>query len=194
MSVWEQPIPESKAKEVLQSTIETLSKAQRHYLSRFEVVVSNLHDNSLRERAIAFQARMKQNLHTLILHSLPRQRLQKALTAVMSEGLVSSLHNDDPTRCLKDYHYCHCRLDLGDRPWEELHDVGLGGLLSERAFAHAMHNFLQGPAIERPCFRVEWNGNVSVVRKLKSWVSNIRRIHHMILFAGLDYPLKTKPV
>lgn len=102
------------------------------------------------------------------LHSLAPRQLQQTLTNIMLESLVSSLQTN-PEKCLKE-RVCSCRLNLGDHPWRELHDVGLGGLLGERAFAHAVNTFLRGPAIERECFRVEWNGKASVMFRLRDWI------------------------
>ncbi|KAF2481846.1 hypothetical protein BDY17DRAFT_253473 [Neohortaea acidophila] len=43
-------------------------------------------------------------------------------------------------------------------------------MLGEQAFAHAIHRFLQGSAIQRRCFQVDWTGHASVVTKLRVWV------------------------
>jgi len=88
----------------------------------------------------------------------------------MYDQLVSSLdQKSNPEKCQKGAG-CICRIDLQGLPLARLSAVGLGGLHGERAFAHAVHKFLLGPAIERRCFEVDWTGHTSIVRKLEFWI------------------------
>ena len=170
LQIWQQPIPLAQSSEALWMTVDILQQAQQYYLGRVSDPVSNLKGTGAADRSNAFQGVNKQNLHTLMLHSLPRQRLQKTLASVLFHEMKDSLQlNSNPEKCLKD-NECHCAINLERLALKELHDVGLGGLLGERAFAHAVHKLLLGPAIERRCFEVDWNGHSTVVPKLCLWV------------------------
>ncbi|KAK3718664.1 hypothetical protein LTR37_004881 [Vermiconidia calcicola] len=171
LELWKHPVQVSSAMEALQQTLEILQRAQQHYFRNLNTLISKTHDSCVRDPAINLRDRVKQTLHTMVLHSLPRQRLQQTLASVMFQQLHSSLSsNSNPEKCIKD-DKCHCRLDLAGLPLKELYDVGLGGLVGERAFAHAVDRFLQGPAIARRCFQVDWTGHSSVMQKLRSWIS-----------------------
>ena len=170
LQAWDQPISPSKRFELLQNTLGLLQSAQLHYLDHVIQLVHGLQRSPLSHQAQSFLSQTRRSFHTLLLNSLPRQRLQQALASVMFRQMQESLQRGNPEKCLKSDN-CHCRIDLGGLALGELRDVGLGGLTAERAFAHAVHRFLQGPAIERRCFEVDWNGHASVVPKLRSWVT-----------------------
>lgn len=170
LQTWQQPILLSKVDNVLRSTLDTLRRAKEHYTVRLEDLSSRLQHAGTENHGTLFKAQALRSFHTLVLHSLPRQSLQKSLAGVFYQNLKQSLQqSSNPDSCLKTGS-CHCTLDLSHLPLKELHDVGLGGLIGERAFAHAMHKFLQGPAIERRCFQVDWTGHQTVFPKLRSWV------------------------
>ena len=167
----QQPISVAEAPAVLQTTLKVLQLSQQHYLSRVSQVVSSLQPQTLKYEVSAFESRVRGSLHTLVLHSFPRSRLQSTLANVMYQQMHLSLRQrSNPEKCVKD-DWCHCDLNMNDLPLRELYEVGLGGTLAEQAFAHAVHKFLQGSAIERRCFEVDWNGHTSVVPKLRAWVT-----------------------
>lgn len=168
---WQRLIPASEASDILGNTLNVLQDSQHHYLSRIDYLASLSQSTSLRKHVYTFGAQIKRNLHTLVLHSLPRQRVQTTLANAMFQQMETSLEEGgNPEKCRK-ADQCLCTLNLDGLALEQLHDIGLGGLTGERAFAHAVHRFLQGPAIGRRCFQVDWNGHSSVVPKLRSWVS-----------------------
>ena len=168
---WQQPISAAEAHAVLLTMLKVLQLAQQHYLERIFHLVSNLDPLSSNAQASAFESRVRGSLHTLVLHSFPRSRLQSTLANVMYQQMHLSLHQgSNPERCVKDDR-CHCDLNMTGLPLHGLYQVGLGGTLAEQAFAHAVHKFLQGPAIERRCFEVDWNGHMSVIPKLRAWIT-----------------------
>ena len=168
---WQRLISPAEAPGILQSTLVLLQKTQEHYLGHVDQLASLMQSTSLRDHADSFKVQIKRNLHTLILHSLPRLSLQKTLANVMFQHMNLSLQRGgNPEKCRK-AEQCNCQLDLSGLPLHELNDVGLGGLTGEGAFAHAVHEFLKGPAIGRRCFQVDWNGHSSAVPKLRLWVT-----------------------
>ncbi|KAK5172948.1 uncharacterized protein LTR77_003070 [Saxophila tyrrhenica] len=173
LQAWEQPIPLSKANDVLRDTLQLLLNAQQYYISRLETLISSIPPGGRKDHVTSFRTQALRSFHTLVLHSLPQQRLQKTLTGVIYQRLEQSLlQSSNPERCLKDGQ-CHCQFDLSQLPLSELHEVGLGGLIGERAFAQAIHRLLQGPGIERRCFQVDWTGHRSVLTRLRSWMSSL---------------------
>lgn len=175
LQAWQQPIALSAAAKVLQTTIQVLHDAQKHYLDRLEQLLhaySQPPNGESHSHLLRFYNSIKQGIHTLILHSLSRQRLQKTLTTVMYQQLVFSMEqNGDPERCAK-LGRCHCQPTLSELPLEYMYEVGLAGATGERAFAHALHKFLERPAIERRCFAVDWTGHTSTIPKLRVWVED----------------------
>ena len=170
LQAWQRPIPNAQAADILQYTVNVLRNAQHHYLDCLERLISSIHSPDSKSPAVALHTRVKQQLHTLMVHCLPRQRLQTTLASVMFRQIKTSLDSgSNPEKCLKG-DQCHCRLDLDGLALKDLCEVGLGSAMGERAFAHAVHRFLQGSAIERRCFEVDWNGHSSVVPKLRLWI------------------------
>lgn len=173
---WQQPITISNAVEVFQSTTKLLQRVIRHYTAHLELFFAEISDLSrldqlrFRSRLEAFKVQILRNARTIILHAIPRQRLQKTLASVLYQHLKGSLSLEHNPEICTDDDQCHHKIDVTDLMMDELHDVGFGGSIGERAFAHAIHRFLQGPAIERRCFEVDWNGHASVVPKLRTWV------------------------
>jgi anaphase-promoting complex subunit 2 len=175
--VWQGSIPVSKADEAVSLAIRVLQNARKQYFSPLDGLTTSIRRRDLQKRILTFKTKISQAFSALVLHSLPRQRLQKTLSSVVFHHLDTSLRqNSNPERCIKS-DACHCTLSLEKLPLAELSEVGLGGLLAERALAHAVHRFLQGSAIQRPCFAVDWagldcTGYRSTVPKLRDWVSN----------------------
>ncbi|KAK3054896.1 hypothetical protein LTR09_004054 [Extremus antarcticus] len=168
---WPVPIRLTEADEILRITLQMLQNARHYYIDRLDGLTSRLQSTVSGSSAAPFSAQAQRSFHTLVLHSLPRARLQKTLAGVIYQHLEQSFQQlSNPEKCLKEGQ-CQCKLDLSHLPLQDLHEVGLGGLTGERAFAHAVHRFLQGPAIERRCFQVDWTGHQSVLAKLSSWVS-----------------------
>lgn len=169
---WQKPVPLSKATELLEKTVTLLERAQSHYTDSLQSVVE--HTNSADGRAVlaAFSDRVTQSLHSLVLHSLPRQRLQKTLASVFYLHMRSSLSRDGDHESCYRHSECRCSVSLESLPLAQLQAVGLGGDLGERAFAHAVHKLLEGPAVNRHCFHVDWNGKTSVMPTLRRWVAN----------------------
>ena len=102
LDAWQRPIPSSEASNILDLTIRTLESAQEHYNKPFFTILRVVRDANQRHAVESFCLRMRQNIHRLILHSLPRQRLQKTLANVMYQLMETSLQaNYQPRRCLK---------------------------------------------------------------------------------------------
>ena len=173
LEAWQHPIPLSKAASILMTTIQVLHHAQRHYLNRLGQLLQSFSQSSndeLHRSMLRFCSAIKQSVHTLILHSISRQRLQKTIAAVMLQQIISSVERDgNLERCQKQGR-CRCQPNLNGLPLKEMYEVGLGEAIAERAFAHALHKFLERPAIERRCFAVDWTGHTSTVPKVRTWV------------------------
>lgn len=168
LQFWQEPIPLHRARHALAITTEVLQKAQHVYLA----MDSNDHEPlSSRQYLYAFMELVKQELHVLVLHSLPRQRLQKTLSSYLFHSMKDSLASNNKSTCSVASEECHCTVKFDLRALHDLHAVGLGGRQGERAFAHAVHRLLQGPAIERRCFQVDWAGQRGTTQKLKTWIS-----------------------
>jgi anaphase-promoting complex subunit 2 len=195
LQVWQQPIPLSKADQVLRLTLDLLLRAKQHYIGHLDSLIASMQRPESSTHISRFRIQVQRNVYSLILHSLPRQRLQQTLASVFYHHLVLSLQqSSNPERCLKDQQ-CHCKVDLGDLPLMELNDVGLGGLLAERALAHALHWFLQGTAIERRCFAVDWTGHGLVVPKLRAWVEQhvMPMVERALAIIKADHTTKMAP-
>ncbi|KAK5107157.1 hypothetical protein LTR62_001682 [Meristemomyces frigidus] len=160
VEVWKQPIPTQNASRVLQQTVQHLSQARSFYLSRPDGVSNEVLGQSA---AGIFQQ--------LVVQAIPRDRLQATLAHVFYQSMVTTMSRDcDYERC-QSLGRCVCQLSLENMPIGELRMVGLGEAVAERAFALAVHHVLKGAAIERRCFQVDWNGQTSVVAKLRPWIS-----------------------
>lgn len=176
LQAWRNPIPISEATQVLQTTVQVLHHAQKHYLERLSQLLhtfsSQSLDGELHRNMVKFCNMIKQGIHTLVLHSLSRQRLQKTLASILFQEMVASIkRNQNSERCNKQGR-CYCQPSLATVPLQQMCEVGLGGGEGERAFAHALHKFLERPAIERRCFAVDWTGHTSAVPKLRLWVDD----------------------
>lgn len=172
LSFWQQPIPVDKTREVFSKTVQVLRQAQRLYLN------TGSNDDDVDQ----FMTHIKQDFHVLVLNSLPRQRMQKTLASYLFQSMRSSLEDSsNPEKCLK-FGRCQCRLGLDLEALTELREIGLGGSHGQRAFAHAVHKFLEGPAVERRCFQVDWNRQTSVIAKLRAWIEGqfVPSIHQAV--------------
>jgi anaphase-promoting complex subunit 2 len=167
LSFWKQPVPVQNARNVLAQTVAILSDAQTLYLT-----VGSLRRDftSTASRLPGFMEQVKQNYHTRMTQAISRERIQKTLAIYLYEVMKEQLQTTNLTpQCLQD-EYCHCEIDLDVATLQTLHDVGLGGRTGERAFALAVHRILEGPAVERRCFQVDWSGQGSVMPKLRRWI------------------------
>ena len=169
LKVWNEPVPMSKAVDTLWSTVQLLQHGQCHYLQRLETL-SRVQDLGFERNLAQLLATVKDSLHMLVVHAMPQQRLQKTMTKVMYDRLRASVEEGGQVQDCAQSDRCHCHIDLTSLPLRRLNEVGLGGNLGQRAFAHAVHRFLERPAIERRCFQVDWNGRSSVVNKVRLWV------------------------
>lgn len=160
LAFWRQPIPVDKTREVFSKTVQVLRQAQHLYLNI----------GSQDEDLLQFMTHVKQDFHVLVLNSLPRQRIQKTLASYLFQSMKSSLQSScNAEKCLKAGD-CHCYVGLDLDALAELREIGLGGSHGQRAFAHAVHKFLEGPAVGRRCFQVDWNDHSSVIAKLRTWI------------------------
>lgn len=163
LSFWQQPIAVDKTPEVFSKTVQILRQVQDLYLNTGN-------EQSCRHDIQEFTADIKQDFHVLVLNSLPRQRIQKTLASYLFQSMKASLEkSSNPEKCLKSGH-CQCRVSLDLDALTALREIGLGGSLGQRAFAHAVHKIIEGPATERRCFQVDWNHQNSVIAKLRIWV------------------------
>ncbi|KAK4611533.1 Anaphase-promoting complex subunit 2 [Fulvia fulva] len=166
LSFWQQPITLQEARQVLSNTVQIIQRAQDLCLRPLDDTLHAANDVLL-----AFAAEIKQGIHVLVLHCLPHQRLQKTLASYLFQTMKRSLQQgSNPERCTKAGR-CYCQLGLDLSALHELHDVGLGGTVGQRAFAHAVHRILEGPAVERPCFQVSWTGKDTVIPSLRLWIN-----------------------
>ncbi|KAF2169618.1 hypothetical protein M409DRAFT_64694 [Zasmidium cellare ATCC 36951] len=165
LSFWQQAIPVDKTHDVFSKTVQVLRKAQDVYLNTGD-------DYEDRHDLQEFMTHIKQDFHVLVLNSLPRQRIQKTLASYLFQSMKSSLKDSsNPEKCTKSGR-CQCHINLDLDALTELHHIGLGGSHGQRAFAHALHKFIEGPATERRCFQVDWNHHTSVIAKLRTWVED----------------------
>ncbi|KAK5126428.1 hypothetical protein LTR85_010664 [Meristemomyces frigidus] len=171
LSEWQKPIPLSAALSTFETTVVLLQRSFAQYLSGLMALIIGASTRDLRDTLKAFEAQAKQGFHVLVLNSLPRQRLQKTLAYVMFFFMKASLsRNGEPNTCVKSSE-CHCTINSDYFPLAQLQDVGLGGNLGERAFAHAVHKMLQAILVERHCFQTDYGYHHSVVPKLRAWIA-----------------------
>ncbi|KAI5361289.1 Putative cullin, anaphase-promoting complex subunit 2 [Septoria linicola] len=164
---WDQPIAFDDAHQALTDTTTVLQRASQQY---FCTTGLGAGDFGLDPDIAEFMLEAKRHFHVLILHALPRQRLQNTLTTYLYQSIKHSLVSDTrPEHCIQNDD-CVCDVSVNIDVLEQLKDIGLGGALGERAFAHAVHALLQGPAVERRCFSVDWHGQTSCVERLRRWV------------------------
>ena len=171
LSIWQNPIEFDATPNALRTTAQVLQRAQDAYIKPLMPIVRSS-PTKPQSRLLSFAQQVKADLHVLVLNSLPQQRIQKTLAYYFFQIMSSSLmKNSNPEKCLRQDR-CSCSLGLNERGLSELEDVGLGGPLGERALALATHKLLEGPAIERKCFEVDWMSKTTVVHRLRTWIQD----------------------
>ncbi|KAK3074950.1 hypothetical protein LTR53_002190 [Teratosphaeriaceae sp. CCFEE 6253] len=170
LSAWEKPVPRAEVHGLLSTTVELLDEAQRYYLQKLERLALGGPDADVRAVFQLFRTKVAERLHVQVLQSLPVSRVQDALAVFFHLQMKDSLAlSSNPEACSK-RRECHCALSMDSIDLGHLHDVGLGGAIAERAFSQAMHRFLQGAAITRRCFQVDWSEKTTVVPMSRRWV------------------------
>ncbi|KAM0717469.1 hypothetical protein Q7P37_007321 [Cladosporium fusiforme] len=170
LSLWQAPVAVSRANALITSTVQILEDAQDMFLEPLMRLSSSVRDTSLEAALEAFHDVVLRRWHSMMLYSLPRQRVMKTLGSALYQHMRTELGiYSNPEKCLKDNH-CHCKIDFRGFPLKSLQRVGLGGELAQRALALCTHRLLEGPAVERRCFQVDWSGHKTVVPRLKSWI------------------------
>ncbi|KAF7198086.1 Anaphase-promoting complex subunit 2 [Pseudocercospora fuligena] len=169
LQFWQEPIPLELARNALSTTTELLQNAQNVYLA---IDTRDQDALSSRQFLYAFMGLVREEFHVLVLHSLPRQRLQNTLSSYLFDSMKDSLENSYSSNCTLSDDKCRCTVGFDLNALHSLQSVGLGDSQGERAFAHAVHRLLQGPAIERRCFQVDWSGQRGTIQRLRVWISN----------------------
>lgn len=169
---WQTPIPVSRANDLISTTAQVLGDAQESYLEPLIRLSSSSRSIRFRSAVDAFRSQVIRRWHSLVLYSLPRQRVMKTLGSALYQHMRTELGiYSNPEKCLKDDR-CHCKINFKGFPLKPLHSVGLGGDLAQRALALATHRLLDGPAVERQCLQVDWSGQKTIVPRLKAWVED----------------------
>ncbi|KAK1812237.1 hypothetical protein LTR12_013385 [Friedmanniomyces endolithicus] len=170
LSSWQQPVPRAEAQSLLARTIGLLGGAQEYYLREPLALLEKTSDPSRVAAYQDFQMKTIERLHVRVRQSLPLPRLQDTMASLFYQQMKDSLREiGNPEVCLNRKE-CQCTLDVEFLLLVQLHEIGLGGALGERAFAQAMHSFLKKAAIERRCFQVDWSGQTIVMPMLRSWI------------------------
>lgn len=170
LQAWQRSVPVSGANDLINSTVQALGNSQEHYLQPIDGIASAVRRGALVDKINGLRHQVLRKWHALALNSLPRQRVQKTLASALYQHMKASLErHSNPEKCLKDGR-CHCRIDFRGLPLYLLQEVGLGGDIAQRALALATHRLLEGAAVERRCFQVDWSGLQTVVPRLKLWV------------------------
>lgn len=99
-----------------------------------------------------------------------RNKIKQAMVDGFCAAMSTSDHEDKITQCWQ-HDECHCPINLVSIPLQHLRSVGLGGAFAESALADALQRYLQGPATQKTCFRVDWRRRASSVPRLRSWVA-----------------------
>lgn len=172
LSQWQKPIAVSRANALTTSTAQTLGEAQELYFEPLARLASATRSTTFKAGVEALRAQILRRWHSLVLYSLPRQRVMKTLGSALYQHMRTELGiYSNPEKCLKDDR-CHCKINFKSFPLKSLYGVGLGGDLAQRALALATHRLLDGPAVERQCFQVDWSGYETVVPRLKTWIED----------------------
>lgn len=167
---WQRPVPVSGANDLIDTTVQLLRSSQDHYLQPIECIASAVRRGALVDKIAGLRHQVSRKWHSLALMSLPRQRVQKTLASALYQHMKTSLEkHSNPEKCLKDGR-CHCRIEFRGLPLNLLHEVGLGGDIAQGALALATHRLLEGAAVERRCFQVDWSGHQTVMPRLRVWV------------------------
>lgn len=172
LSSWQAPIAVSRANGLINTTVEVLQNAQGLYLEPLVRLSHASRSTSFAATIGLFRSQVVRRWHSLVLYSLPRQRVMKTLASALYQHMRTDLGlYSNPEKCLKNDR-CLCKINFKGFPLKLLHAVGLGDDLAQRALALATHRLLDGPAVERRCMQVDWSGHKTVVPRLKSWVED----------------------
>lgn len=172
---WQITIPAEEATEVIENTTSMLMKANVFYAHAINLVLAvDSISPDLRSSLLAMQYRVWINVHTLVLHSIPHQRLLKTLSSAMYNEMHRSLSmSDDPIKCrADDFCHCDCSIDRERLNLDQMRSTGLGGTIAQRALGHAVHRLLRGPLVQRKCLQVDWFSQRSVVPMLRGWMES----------------------
>lgn len=170
LSQWQTPIAVSRANALVSTTAQILAEAQDSYLEPLTRLSSCSRSMRFRSAVDAFRFQVIRRWHSLVLYSLPRQRVMKTMGSALYQHMRTELGiYSNPEKCLK-ADRCLCKINFKGFPLKMLHSVGLGGDLAQRALALATHRLLDGPAVERRCLQVDWTGQKTIVPRLKAWV------------------------
>lgn len=172
LSQWQKSIAVSRANALITSTAQTLEEAQELYFEPLIRLSSATRSTTFKAGVEALRAQVLRRWHSLVLYSLPRQRVMKTLGSALYQHMRTELGiYSNPEKCLKDDR-CQCKISFKSFPLKSLYGIGLGGDLAQRALALATHRLLDGPAVERQCFQVDWSGYETVVPRLKTWIED----------------------
>lgn len=172
LSSWQAPIAVSRANDLINTTVQVLQDAQGLYLEPLARLSSASRSTSFVVAVDVFRFQVLRRLHSLVLYSLPRQRVMKTLASALYQHMRTDLGiYSNPEKCLKNDR-CLCKINFKGFPLKLLHEVGLGDDLAQRALALATHRLLDGPAVERRCMQVDWSGHKTVVPRLKAWIED----------------------
>lgn len=160
-----QAIPCSRAAEVISETLKLLQSAQRSGLQPLDIWLnSNRGDSQLFNAVTTIRAAAFAETKSIVLHSLPVQKLSKTLSYVLYDSLCAWLlpatgngYRNGGEATLK--------LLSG------LQETGLGNDFGQRAYAHAMNAVIDA-YVESPAMRVDWVGRQSTVNRLRQWIGN----------------------
>lgn len=166
LEFWNHPVPASEVITAFRETADVLHRAQKLYFAMGEL---RRDFTSTKSKLQAFMNQTKEHYHARLLQVLPSQRIERSMAFFFFHSMECSLQDTEGTDCSTS-DCCSCPMSIDVASLEDLREIGLGGPLAERAFALAVRRFLQGPAIERRCFRVDWTGKTSVMAKLRLWV------------------------
>jgi anaphase-promoting complex subunit 2 len=170
LSQWESPIAVSRANDLINTTAQVLGDAQESYIEPLLRLSSSSRSIRFKSAIDGFRHQITRRWQSLVLYSLPRQRVMKTLGSALYQHMRTELGiYSNPEKCLKNDR-CHCKINFKGFPLKLLHGVGLGGDLAQRALALATHRLLDGPAVERQCLQVDWSGQKTIVPRLKAWI------------------------
>lgn len=170
LSFWKQAVVIQQASNALAKTVEVLCQAQQLYLS---LEPEQAEATGCSQALQDFMQQVKRDLHVLVVHSLPGQRIQKTIASYLFQAMCTGMKRSENSESCLNNNRCRCSPGLDRNALVQLFDVGLGGTRAERAFAHAIHKLLAGPAVERRCFQVDWSGKSTVTPRLRAWVHEI---------------------
>ncbi|GAB7361325.1 hypothetical protein MBLNU230_g1381t1 [Neophaeotheca triangularis] len=117
-----------------------------------------------------FKAEVEKRM-TSILHDLfPKAESECGIRKKLLQSLRQSLHSNsnNPEDCTRQK-TCECRISIDSQLLISLRDLGLSQT-AQSALSHALSDFMLNDAVERRCFAVDWEGQESVVPRLRAWM------------------------